>query len=60
MVDLETNPLYYATVGGIILGVAISVHYILKGNVTGMSGIVYGIASLNKSILSTYLRGITQ
>ena len=48
MVDIETNPLYYATVGGIILGIAISVHYILKGNVTGMSGILYGIVSLNK------------
>lgn len=47
MVDIETNPLYYAAAGGIILGLATSLHYILKGNVTGMSGIVYGIASLN-------------
>ena len=50
MVDIETNPLYYAAVGGLILGVSISLHYILKGNVTGMSGIVFGIASLNKGI----------
>ena len=48
MVDIETNPLYYAAVGGIILGIATSFHYVLKGNVTGMSGIVYGVASLNR------------
>ena len=50
MVNIETNPLYYATIGGIILGIAISIHYILKGSVTGMSGAVFGIISLNKSI----------
>ena len=48
MVDIETNPLYYVAVGGIILGIATSFHYVLKGNVTGMSGIVYGVASLNR------------
>ena len=50
MVDIHSNPLYYAASGGLILGLSISLHYILKGNVTGMSGILYGIASLNKSI----------
>ena len=48
MVDIDSNPLYYAAIGGAILGIATSLHYVLKGNVTGMSGIVYGVASLNK------------
>jgi hypothetical protein len=43
MIDLETNPLYYAAIGGIILGIATSIHYVLKGNVTGMSGIIFDI-----------------
>lgn len=51
MVDIETNPLYYAAAGGIILGIATSLHYILKGNVTGMSGILFDVAFFN---LSTY------
>jgi uncharacterized membrane-anchored protein YitT (DUF2179 family) len=51
MVDIESNPLYYASIGGFLLGVAISMHYVLKGNVTGMSGIVFGVASLNKSTM---------
>lgn len=46
MVDIETNPLYYAAAGGVIVGIAASLHYVLKGNVTGMSGILYGIVSL--------------
>ena len=49
MVDIESNPLYYAAVGGVILGIATSIHYILKGNVTGMSGILYGVVTLNRS-----------
>jgi uncharacterized membrane-anchored protein YitT (DUF2179 family) len=47
MVDLETNPLYYAAIGGIILGIATSLHYVLKGKVTGMSGIIYDTVFLN-------------
>ena len=38
MVDIETNPLYYAAVGGVLLGIATSLNYVLKGNITGMSG----------------------
>ena len=48
MVNIETNPLYYASIGGIILGIATSLHYVLKGNVTGMSGIIYDVAFFNK------------
>lgn len=49
MVDIETNPLYYASAGGILLALSTSLHYILKGNVTGMSGIIYDVAFLNLS-----------
>jgi len=47
MVDIDSNPLYYAAAGGIILGIATSINYCLRGKVTGMSGIVYGISSMN-------------
>lgn len=56
MVDIETNPLYYAAAGGVIVGIATSLHYVLKGNVTGMSGILYGIVSLDKSSNFLYSR----
>ena len=48
MIDINTNPLYYAAAGGIILGIATSLNYCLRGKVTGMSGIVFGIISFNK------------
>lgn len=47
MVDIETNPLYYASIGGIILAISTSLHYVLKGNVTGISGIIYDVAFFN-------------
>ena len=49
MVDIQTNPLYYAVAGGLIIGLSVSLHYVLKGSITGMSGIIYGIISLNTS-----------
>lgn len=49
MVDIDTNPLYYAAAGGLILGIATSLHYILYGKVTGMSGILYDVTFLNMS-----------
>lgn len=48
MIDINTNPLYYAAAGGILLGIATSLNYCLRGKVTGMSGIVFGIVSLNR------------
>ena len=48
MVDIDSNPVYYAAIGGVILGIATSIHYVLKGNVTGMSGILYGVVALNR------------
>jgi hypothetical protein len=47
MVDINTNPLYYAATGGIILGIATSLNYCLRGKVTGMSGIVYQLTTCN-------------
>jgi uncharacterized membrane protein YedE/YeeE len=48
MIDITTNPLYYAAAGGFILGIATSLNYCLRGKVTGMSGIVFGVVSCNK------------
>lgn len=48
-VDTTTNPLYYAAIGGIILGIATSLNYCLRGKVTGMSGIIFGLTTCNKS-----------
>lgn len=39
----------YASLGGIILGLATTLNYAVRGKVTGMSGIVFGIISWNKS-----------
>lgn len=41
MVNIESNPLYYAAVGGIIIGISTSINYAFRGSVTGMSGIMY-------------------
>ena len=49
MVVFDEKAIAFAAGGGLILGVATSLNYILRGKVTGMSGIVYGIVSLNKS-----------
>ena len=51
MVDIATNPLYFAATGGLIFGIGTSLNYALRGKVTGMSGMVFGIASLNKGII---------
>lgn len=60
MVDIETNPLYYAAVGGVLLGIATSLNYVLKGNITGMSGLMYDIAFFNISNFSSQFRSIFQ
>ena len=51
MVIVDENPFYYAAAGGIILGISTSINYVLRGKVTGMSGMVYGVASLQKCTL---------
>ena len=60
MVDIETNPLYYAAVGGLLLGIATSLNYVLKGNITGMSGLMYDIAFFNISNFISQYRPIFQ
>ena len=49
MVQFDGQYVLCAALGGILLGVATSINYILRGKVTGMSGIVFGIISINKS-----------
>jgi uncharacterized membrane protein YedE/YeeE len=48
MVLVDENPYYYAAIGGILLGLATTLNYALRGRVTGMSGAVYGILTLHK------------
>jgi hypothetical protein len=48
MVLVDENPYYFAAIGGILLGVATTINYALRGRVTGMSGMVYGILTLHK------------
>ena len=50
MIDIDTNPLYYAAAGGAILGIATSINYCVRGKVTGMSGIVDSISSFKTCI----------
>jgi uncharacterized membrane protein YedE/YeeE len=60
MVDVSTNPLYYAAAGGIILGIATSLNYCLRGKVTGMSGMVFGVVSCNKGKRFAYIEEIPE
>ena len=48
MVTFDGSQIGFACVGGLLLGIATSFNYIVRGKVTGMSGIAYGIISLNK------------
>lgn len=59
MIDISTNPLYYAAIGGVILGVGTSLNYCLRGKVTGMSGILFGIVSCKRST-SPFIQRISQ
>lgn len=54
MVTFDTDAIVCATVGGLLLGLATSINYIIRGKVTGMSGIFYGIISLNKCTQYVY------
>lgn len=38
-----------STLGGIIIGIATSIHMILKGRVTGFSGLLYSIISFERN-----------
>ena len=52
MVNFNSDQIIFAAVGGILLGLATSINYVIRGKVTGMSGIVFGIVSCNQSTLS--------
>lgn len=56
MVNIEDNPLYYAAAGGVIIGLGTSLNYVFRGSVTGMSGMLYGTVTLDKSTLLFNLR----
>lgn len=49
MVFVSASQYLYAALGGVLLGIATSLNYVMRGKVTGMSGIVYSLVSLNKS-----------
>ncbi len=49
MVNIDSNPLYFAAIGGFIIGIATSINYALRGSVTGMSGMIYSTVTLDKS-----------
>lgn len=34
-----------AVIGGALIGIATSIHYVVKGRVTGFSGIMYSIST---------------
>jgi len=58
MVVTDINPFYFAAIGGVILGIATSINYCLRGKVTGMSGMLYSIFFWNRCILSIIIEDI--
>ena len=50
MVYIDTTSLYYAAIGGALLGIATSLNFGLRGKITGMSGLMYTLVSFNRSI----------
>ena len=51
MVTFDVEAIQCAIVGGLILGIATSINYIVRGKVTGMSGTIYGVINMSKSII---------
>ena len=56
MVNIQDNPLYFAAIGGIIIGISTSLNYAFRGSVTGMSGMLYSTVTLDKSTYKSYPR----
>ncbi|CAD8153242.1 unnamed protein product [Paramecium octaurelia] len=44
---INISDLFLSFIGGIMIGVACSIHYITKGRITGISGIYYGVITFN-------------
>ena len=48
-VTLSSSDAGFAILGGVLIGVSTSLHLLLKGRVTGMSGIFYSLITFDKS-----------
>ena len=48
MVLVDENPYYYGAIGGMLLGIATTLNYVLRGIVTCMSGIIHSVLTLLK------------
>ena len=46
---INLKDIYLAAAGGLIIGIATSIHYLLKGRVTGFSGIFYSLITFDKN-----------
>ncbi|CAD8165109.1 unnamed protein product [Paramecium octaurelia] len=46
---LNLKDIYLAAAGGLLIGLATSIHYLLKGRVTGFSGIFYSLITFDKN-----------
>lgn len=47
MVFWNASDIGLAVIGGVLIGIATSIHFLLKGRVTGFSGIVYSIITFD-------------
>lgn len=49
MVNFNPSQIFYAICGGLTLGLACTLNYVIRGKDTGMTRIAYNIITLNKS-----------
>lgn len=56
MVAIDSNALFYAACGGLTLGAACTINYVVRGKDTGMTRIAYNIATMKKCNFPTILR----
>jgi len=47
MVFWNASDIGLGVIGGVLIGIATSIHFLLKGRVTGFSGIVYSIITFD-------------
>jgi hypothetical protein len=50
MVNINLDALFYAACGGILLGLACTLNYVIRGKDTGMTRIAFNIATIKKCI----------
>ena len=46
-VAYDQNSLFYAACGGVILGIACTLNYVIRGKDTGMTRIAFNLATMN-------------